>query len=57
MGLGSLFGGFGGGRGPGPGYGYQGPYGAYPGCGCSSFLLIIGGIFIVMAGLLRGCNM
>ena len=64
MGLfGSLFGM--GGPGPGPGYGPgygggygpRGPYGAYPGCGCSSFFIIAAGILLVFGGLLRSCNM
>ena len=52
MGFGPLFGG----GGPGM-YRPQGPYGAYPGCGCSSFLMIIAGLLLVMAGMMRGCNM
>jgi hypothetical protein len=64
MGLfGSLFGM--GGPGPGPGYGGgygggygpRGPYGAYPGCGCSSFFIVAAGILLVFGGLLRSCNM
>ncbi|HMB06495.1 MAG TPA: hypothetical protein VKP69_22515 [Isosphaeraceae bacterium] len=50
--------------GPGPGgtlgggwYRPQGPYGAYPGCGCSSLLIILAGILLVFGGLLRSCNM
>jgi hypothetical protein len=35
----------------------RGPYGAYPGCGCSAFLMIIAGILLVFAGLFRSCNM
>ena len=31
----------------------RGPYGPYPGCGCSSVLMIIGGMIIVMSGCLR----
>jgi len=34
-----------------------GPYGAYPGCGCSSFFIILAGILLVFGGLLRSCNM
>jgi hypothetical protein len=34
-------------------YGPRGPYGAWPGCGCGSLLIIIGGIFIVCGGFLR----
>jgi hypothetical protein len=48
---------FGGPLGGGNWYGTNGPYGAYPGCGCSSFLMVIAGIFLIFAGLLRGCNM
>jgi hypothetical protein len=33
------------------------PYGAYPGCGCSSLVMIIAGILLVLAGIMRGCNM
>ena len=42
-----------------PGYGvYPGyPYGAYPGCGCSSIVMIMAGILLVLAGMMRGCNM
>jgi hypothetical protein len=35
----------------------QGRYGPYPGCGCSSVLMVIAGIILVFAGMLRGCNM
>ena len=51
IGPGGLFGG-------GPGW-YQprGPYGAYPGCGCSGIVMIMAGILLVLAGLMRGCNM
>jgi hypothetical protein len=34
-------------------YGPSGPYGAWPGCGCSSLLIILAGIFLVCAGGLR----
>jgi hypothetical protein len=47
-------GGFGGGGGW---YQPRGPYGPYPGCGCSSLLMVIAGILLVMAGMMRGCNM
>ncbi len=50
MGPGGFFGG--GGR-----YQPQGPYGAYPGCGCSSIFIVLAGILLVFGGLLRGCNM
>ena len=53
------------GMGPGQGQGGpfggmfrpQGQYGAYPGCGCSSFFIIAAGILLVFGGLLRSCNM
>jgi hypothetical protein len=48
---------YGGPLGGGNWYGARGPYGAYPGCGCSSFLMVIAGILLIFAGLLRGCNM
>ena len=35
----------------------RGPYGAYPGCGCSSIVMIMAGILLVLAGMMRGCNM
>ncbi len=50
MGPGGLFGG-------GGWYQPRGPYGAYPGCGCSSVLMILAGIILVLAGMMRGCNM
>lgn len=57
----------GGGYGPGPGgggvfgdlfgrrreYGPRGPFGVWPGCGCSSLLIILAGMFLVCAGGLR----
>ena len=46
LGGGGFFGRFGGNYGP------SGPYGAYPGCGCGSLIIIIGGIFIVCGGVL-----
>jgi hypothetical protein len=33
--------------------GPHGPYGAWPGCGCSSLLIILAGILLVCGGLLR----
>jgi hypothetical protein len=45
LGGGGLFGA--GGAGP------RGPYGAWPGCGCSSLLMILAGIFLVMGGCFR----
>jgi hypothetical protein len=35
------------------GMGPQGPYGAYPGCGCSSLFIILAGILLVFGGCLR----
>ena len=32
--------------------GPKGPYGAWPGCGCSSLLIILAGIFLVCGGVL-----
>jgi hypothetical protein len=56
---GPLFGG-GGFFGGGPGFfgqmGPGGPYGAWPGCGCSSLLMILAGIFLICAGVLRNFN-
>ena len=44
----------GGGLGSGLGsYGPSGPYGAFPTCGCSGFLLIIAGIIFVCTGGMR----
>ncbi len=34
-------------------YGPRGPYGAWPGCGCSSLLIIIAGMILVCAGGMR----
>lgn len=50
MGPGGMMGG-------GRAYGPSGPYGAYPGCGCSSIFIILAGILLVFGGLLRSCNM
>lgn len=49
MSSGPLFGGgdFFGGASP------RGPYGAYPGCGCSSIFIILAGILLVFGGCLR----
>lgn len=47
---GPLFGGggfFGGGPG---GLGPRSSYGMYPTCGCSSLLMVLAGIFLIMAG-------
>jgi hypothetical protein len=34
-------------------YGPRGSYGAWPGCGCSSILIILAGILLVFGGCLR----
>ncbi len=50
MSMGNLGGGgFFGSGGAGP----RGPYGAWPGCGCSSFFMILAGILLVMGGCFR----
>jgi hypothetical protein len=41
----------------GGGYGPRGPYGVYPGCGCSSFFIIAAGILLVFGGCLRQLGM
>jgi hypothetical protein len=46
-----------GGFGGGSWYKPAGPYGAYPGCGCSSIFIILAGILLVFGGLLRSCHM
>lgn len=46
LGSGGFFGGGGGGMGP------RGPFGAWPGCGCGSLLIILAGILLVCGGLL-----
>ena len=33
--------------------GPRGPYGAWPGCGCGSLFIILGGMFLVCGGLLN----
>ena len=33
--------------------GPRGPYGVWPGCGCSSLFIILAGILLVCGGLLR----
>ena len=40
------------GAGPG-GMGPRGPYGLWPGCGCSSVFIILAGILLVFGGCLR----
>ena len=37
-------------------YGPGGPYGAWPGCGCGSLFIILGGIFLVCGGILSLFN-
>jgi hypothetical protein len=37
-------------------YGPSGPYGVWPGCGCSSFFIIAAGILLVCGGFLRLFN-
>ena len=39
------------------GYGPAGPYGAYPGCGCGSFFIILAGFLLIFGGCLRAFNM
>jgi hypothetical protein len=36
--------------------GPRGPYGAWPGCGCSSLFIILAGILLVCGGFLRMFN-
>jgi len=40
---------FGGGGDLGP----RGPYGAWPGCGCSSVLIVLAGMLLVFGGCMR----
>lgn len=47
LGSGDFFGNLGGNLGP------HGPYGAWPGCGCSSLLMVLAGIILVCAGGMR----
>jgi hypothetical protein len=37
-------------------YGPRGPYGVWPGCGCGSLFIILGGLFIVCGGLLQAMH-
>jgi hypothetical protein len=53
MSMGGLGGGGFFGSGGGGGYGPGGPYGAWPTCGCSSFLMILAGIILVCAGFMH----
>jgi hypothetical protein len=48
LGGGGFFGGGGGGQ-----MGPSGPYGAWPGCGCGSLLIILAGILLVCGGVLN----
>jgi hypothetical protein len=41
----------------GSGFGPRGPYGAWPGCGCSSFFIILAGFLLIIGGCLRAFNM
>jgi hypothetical protein len=41
----------------GGGYGPRGPYGAWPGCGCSSCFIILAGFLLIIGGCLRAFNM
>ncbi len=41
---------FGGGGGP---FNPSGPYGAWPGCGCSSLIIVIAGVLLAFGGCLR----
>jgi hypothetical protein len=38
-------------------YGPRGPFGAWPGCGCSSFFIILAGFLLIIGGCLRSFNM
>jgi hypothetical protein len=37
-------------------YGPSGPYGPWPGCGCGSLLIIIGGLFLACGGFIQMFN-
>jgi hypothetical protein len=39
--------------GGGGGYGPRGPYGAYPGCGCGTFIIVIAVFLLFFGGCLR----
>ncbi len=52
MGPGGFFGG-----GGGNAFGPRGQYGGYPGCGCSSGLIILAGLVLVFGGMMRSCGM
>jgi len=47
LGGGGFFGNWGGNYGP------SGPYGAWPGCGCSSLFIILGGLLLVFGGCMQ----
>ena len=49
LGSGGFFGRYGGGGNFGP----AGPFGAWPGCGCGSLFIILGGMFLVCGGVLN----
>ena len=38
-------------------YGPAGPYGAYPGCGCSTFFIMMAGMLLLFGGCLRMFHM
>jgi hypothetical protein len=42
--------------GRGASYGPHGPYGVWPGCGCSTLLIILAGMFLVCGGFMRMFN-
>ncbi len=44
---------FGGGGGLFGGMGPQGPHGAWPGCGCSSLIIILAGLMMAFGGCMR----
>jgi len=46
LGSGGFFGRYGGEYGP------RGPYGAWPGCGCGTLIMILGGMIVVCGGLM-----
>jgi hypothetical protein len=37
-------------------YGPRGPYGAWPGCGCSTFFIMMAGMLLLFGGCLRMFN-
>lgn len=50
---GGLFGGSGGLFGGLGGMGPRGPYGAWPGCGCSSIIIVLAGLMLAFGGCMR----